>query len=73
MQHFLCGRWNTYTTATRSPLSRYIGQVAPRAGEDGFCVGEDTAKNNAKLQSKWTRLGRPVIRLLDETHAGLSS
>jgi len=36
-------------------VSRYIGQVAPRAGVDGFCVGEDTAKNNAELQTKWTK------------------
>jgi len=40
---------------TRSLVSRYIGQVAPRAGVDGFCVGEDTAKNNAELQTKWTK------------------
>jgi hypothetical protein len=36
-------------------VSRYIGQVEPRAGEDGIWVGEVTAKNNAELQTKWNK------------------
>ena len=38
LQHIPCKRWNNYTAVSRSPGPRYLGQVAPQAGEDGVWV-----------------------------------
>ena len=45
----------TLTPLWLVPSVSLVRQLAPRAGEDGVSLGEDTAKNNYEVQTNWTK------------------